>query len=138
MKQQQRRATFEDVRHAQNTIRVWIDGLILKNKPLTENEREKFIKLMQLASLGIGTAEIFMITTREKTHNFPHIESALYWVCYQENAKVKLGNETIQIKEIWKKIKTKWCFEIFPYALQESIKISKEQTHLGAATAKEV
>jgi len=98
MKQFQKRATFEDVRNAQNVMRKWIDRLITDNEPLSPTDREKFIKTSQLASLGIGTKQPFFFKTKTKAHSFPHIESAVYWVAYLETTPVNLDGDMIDIR----------------------------------------
>jgi Fe-S cluster biosynthesis and repair protein YggX len=129
MSQQSKRATFEDVSYSQNTLRKFIDNCIVENRPLNEQERDNFLKLMQNATLGIGTKYKFYLNGQKGKYCFGHIEKAAYEIAYTEKNTIIINNEVFEIADLWKSLR-KYLFDIFPYAIEMSIKISKEMVDM--------
>jgi len=136
-KQQQKRATFEDVCKAQEQIIAIIDECIEENKPLDLKDRKRFFNTYRLATLGLGSEFQFFIKGKLRTYNLKHVGHAVYWIAYRESNKVKMGDEYIEISEFWLKLRD-MLFIIFDPAIETAIKISKEQTYLGISEAAEV
>lgn len=133
-KEQQKRATFEDVCNAQDKLLVFIDKCIQNNKPLDSSERLMFIRLFRHATLGLGMEYMFTIRGDNKTYNLDHVGHASYWLAYRTDGIVVIGADSFEIKRLWLRLRD-YCFKIFPQAQQMSIKISKEQTRMGTSVA---
>jgi hypothetical protein len=123
--EQQKRATFEDVCKAQDTLIDLIDECIKKNKPLTPRDRKKFINTFRLATLGLGSEHIFYIKGKNKGYNIGHVGHAAYWLSYRTDAIITLNKDVFEIRDFWLKLRD-YCFNIFSHAQEMSIKISKE------------
>lgn len=137
MKQQSKRASFIDVGFAQDKLRKYIDDCIEYNKPLDKNERNKFIKLLRDSTLGLGINYPFLYSGKLKTYDLNHVEHAAYWLAYKEKNPVRLGDEEIEIKNLWLKLRDN-LFIIFPHAVTLGFKISQEQIRFGTAKAGKV
>jgi len=131
-KQQSKRATFEDVGLAQDKLREYIDNCIKNNSILEIEEREEFIKLLRNSTLGIGKDFRFVFKTKEGHFDLGSVEYAAYWLAYQTNEKIMFKEKQFDIKDIWYQLRDN-LFTVFPHAITMSVKISKEQTHLGAS-----
>jgi len=137
MKQQSKRATFIDVGISQEKILKYIDNCIEENKPLDKKERLKFLRLFRMSTLGLGSDYTFLYNGKQKTYNLDHVAHAAGWLAYQEKTQVKLGDENIEIKELWIKLRD-YLLIVFPHADTLSTKISQEQIHLGTASSGKV
>lgn len=137
MKNQQKRATFEDVCKSQDMLIDLIDNCIDENKPLAVKDRKKFRNVFRLATLGLGSEFTFIINGKNKSYDLGHVGHAANWIAYRDNSKVLIGEEYIEIKFFWLKLRD-MLFVIFDYAIETAIKISKEQTRLGISEAAEV
>lgn len=135
---EQKSARFNDVGKSQEIVLKILDQAIEENRILTEKERDKFIKHMRVATLGLGTEHRFIIKGKNQSYDLNHVGHVSYWLSYQKTNKIQMGSEdTIEIKEFWKILRDHF-WQIFPYADFTSIKISKEQTHMGISKAGEV
>ena len=139
MKQKQsKRATFEDVGSAQDKIRKYIDNCIRDNKLLDEKHRDTFIKIYREATLGLGGGYPFFYTGKLQTYKFPNIDHAVFWLLYRDSTQITMPTgETIPIKELWITLRDR-LFELFPQAINLSIKISQEQIKLSRSTPEDV
>ena len=123
----QLRATYEDVDIAQDKIRKYVDKCINNNIPLGKEEREDFINLISPATLGLGTEYSCFIEGKQQIYDLDHVEHFAYWLAYQEqNPVVMRSGEEIEMQKLWKKLRD-LLFIVFPYAIEMSIKISKER-----------
>lgn len=137
MKQQQHRATFEDVFNAQDELITIIDECIEENKPLDKTRRKDFIKTFRLATLGIGSEYQFVIMGKTRSYTLKHVGHAAYWIAYRTSSKVEIGDDIIDIRDFWLKLRD-MLFLIFDPAVETAVKISKEQTQFGTSEAAEV
>jgi len=137
MKKSQKRATFEDVCFAQDSLIEFVDVCIAENKPLDIADRKKFRNNFRLATLGLGSEFTFIINGKKETYNLGHVGHAAYWIAYRTDKIVTIGEEKIEIKYFWLKLRD-MLFTIFDHAIETAIKISKEQTRLGSSEAAEV
>jgi len=137
MKQQSKRATFIDVGLAQEKILDYIDKCIDDNKPLDKKERKKFLRLFRMSTLGLGSDYPFLFNGKYKVYDLKHIAHAGGWLAYQDSSDVVLGNEIIEIKELWIKLRD-YLLVVFPYADTLSTKISQEQIKIGTAISGKV
>jgi len=137
MKQQSKRATFLDVGDAQEKLRKIIDDCITNNKTLEENQREKFIKLLRLSTLGLGKDFKFIFSTNKGRFDIGHVHHAACWLAYQTDTTVDIEGNPFQIKELWYYLRD-YLFFVFPHADTLSTKISQEQIKLGTATSGKV
>ena len=135
--QKQLRATNEDVGQAQDDIRHSIEYCIRFNTFLDEENRDIFFKRLRIATMGLGTNEKVYFRGKEKTIYLGHVEHASAWLAKRTDSYVKLGNEIVEIKEIWKII-LDHLFNVFPLANNESLRISKEQKYSGSGGGKSV
>ena len=126
MKQESKRATFEDVGTAQDVILDFVDKCIDDNRTLTKDERKKFTRNLRLATLGMGTEYRFLMKGRKKTYDLKHVEHAAYWLAYRTKNPVDMDEEKIEIALFWRTLRD-MLFLVFPHAIETSIKISKEQ-----------
>jgi hypothetical protein len=133
-KEQQKRATFEDVCNAQDKLQYFLDDHIDNNKVIDVKKRLYFIKLFRLATLGLGCEFTFTVTSDTGSYSMGHVAHAAYWLSYRDDAdNVVIGGGVFTIGECWLHLRD-YCFQIFPLAQQMSIKISKEQTYMGPST----
>jgi hypothetical protein len=123
--EQQKRATFEDVCKAQDDLVDFLDECIKKNQPLQKKERNKFIKIFRLATLGLGSEHLFFIEGHMKGYTVGHVGHAAYWLAYQTKNTIQLGQDIFEIRDFWLLLRD-YCFQIFSAAQELSIKISKE------------
>ena len=137
MSQQQKRATFEDVSNAQNQLRSFIDNCIQQNKVLTTQERERFIRLLQTATLGIGTETRFYIKGKQGKYLFGHVGKAAYDIAYTNTNFIVIYNEIFPIKTLWAALRN-YLFDIYDHAIALAIRISQEQTRMGPSQPGEV
>ena len=139
MKQKQsKRATYEDVGHAQDRIRKYIDNSIKNDRLFDEKHRDNFIKIYREATLGLGGREPFFYPGEKKTYKFPNLDHVVFWLLYQDTTKIIMPTgETIELKNFWKMIRDK-LFELFPHAINLAIKISQEQIKLTRSTPEDV
>lgn len=134
-KQQQKRATFQDVGQSQDLLRQKIDDLIKENRPLTTQEREAFIHNFREATLGFGANHIFKIAKQGKSYSIGSVGHAALWISYREtNPVVMTDGISIEIKELWKELRLS-LFTVFDEAVHLSVKISQEQIHVGPSKA---
>jgi len=136
-KKSQKRATFEDVCIAQDSLIACIDICIDKNKPLDRKDRNRFRNDFRLATLGLGSEHVFVINGIKKSYNLGHVGHAARWIADRTNFLVDIGDEQIEIKFFWLKLRD-MLYTIFDPAIETAIKISKEQTRLGASEPAEV
>jgi len=137
-KQQSKRASYVDVKKAQKNIIQKIDTLIDENRVLTDKERNNFLhNLLPDSTLGLGVEFSFFIRGKKEKYSLGHIEHGIRWIAYREFSSVKIGEEKIEIKELWKKTRD-YLFIVFPYALTLSFKISQEQIKLGGSKPAEI
>lgn len=137
MKQQQRRATFEDVSQAQDKLLKIVDRCIQEKRCLKKSERKNFFRKYRWATLGVDSKMNINIQGEKKSYNLGHVGHAAYWLAYQQQNVVSMGDEQIEIQVFWKKLRDK-LFYIFPVALRMAVKMSKEQTRFGPAEAAKV
>lgn len=137
MKQQQKRATFEDVCKAQDSLINIIDKCIEENRCLTKAERDRFRNIYRLGTLGLGSEFDFVIKGEKKSYKLGHVGHAANWIAYRDNNIISIGEDNIEIKFFWLKLRD-MLFTIFDYSIETAIKISKEQTHLGISEPAEV
>jgi len=137
MKQQSKRATFIDVGISQEKILKYIDNCIEENKPLDKKERIKFLQLFRMSTLGLGSDYRFLYNGKFKTYNLNHVAHAAGWLAYRDSTPVLLGNENVEIKELWIKLRD-YLLIVFPHADTLSTKISQEQIRLGSTASGKV
>jgi hypothetical protein len=130
MKQQSKRATFLDVGDAQDEIREIIDACISKNKVLTEEEKNKFIRLLRLSTLGLGKDFKFIFSTDIGRFDLGHVHHAACWLAYQTDTNIRIEGHIFEIKEVWYQLRD-YLFTVFPFADTMSVQISKEQNIYG-------
>ena len=130
MKQQSKRATFLDVGDAQDSIRKILDKCINDNKPLNESERNEFIKLLRLSTLGLGKDFKFVFSSDEGSFDLGHVHHAACWLSYQDSNIVEIEKHKFKIKDIWYQLRD-YFFTVFPFADTMSVQISKEQNIYG-------
>lgn len=128
----QKRATFEDVCKAQDSLLYFLDDCIENSRVLDKKNRVTFIRLFRLATLGIGSEHNFVIVGKCKSYHLGHVGHAAYWIAYRNVSDVRLGDEVFDIRLLWLQLRD-CCFQLFPKAQEISIKISKEQTRFGSA-----
>jgi hypothetical protein len=136
---QSKRATFEDTGLAQDKIRKYIDrDLIKDNKLLDEKHREHFIKIYREATLGIGGTMPFFYAGKIKTYKFPNMDHVIFWLLYRTTTQITMTTgEKIEARDMWISIRDK-LFELFPQAINLSIKISQEQIKLSRSLPEDV
>lgn len=133
MTEQQKRATFEDVCKAQDTLLQFIDDCISENKALDARDRVAFIRLFRLATLGIGSEHTFVLQGKQRSYHLGHVGHASYWIAYRTTSQILLGQECFDIKQLWLQLRDH-CFQLFPKAQEISIKMSKELVDLYTGT----
>lgn len=138
-----KRGTFIDTANAQNVVLDMIDEMIKSNKTLGKRERKIFLEQYRLATLGVDTGYRYMITGKKGKHDLGHVGHATYFIAYQEDPIVKLHvhgtdeEDEIEIKEMWKKLRDMY-FYIFPVAIHDAVRISKEQKAGGGGSGADV
>jgi len=147
VKEQQKRATFEDTKTKQRQFRHKLNILINEKRPVTSDERDKMFDLYADANLGLGTGETILWLSNGKTIRVPNFEKFVrdlfYWeqpIVTGEFFSFALGtyhNYEVSIDELWKQIRSK-TDGVGAEALAQSIRMSKEQTHFGPSNAGKV
>jgi len=141
-KEAQIRATFKDTKKSQKVFRETLDLLIATDKPVSEKDREDFFNLLADSTLGLGTKEMFFYLDNGKKLLVDNFEEFIRSLAYFDDSVVdgdfffrtlgKYRDYTLNIGELWVHIRNR-LGGIFAEALAMSIRISKEQTHLGAS-----
>lgn len=142
----QLRATFRDTKKHQESLRKEFDRLDLNNLYIHIDERGKFFELLDDALLGFDYDKKTKLLLPDG--NYLHIDNVggfLRRLAYYDNNKVdydffkyyNIQCKNIDIGSIWHEIKF-FIFGIYPEAISMSVRISKEQTHLGPSEAGEV
>jgi len=137
MKPQSKRATYLDVKRSQLNLLELVNECIEENRPLRQKERNDFYNILSDSTLGLGIKYRFLYNGKKQTYDLGHMEHAAMWIAYRDKNIVSLKYETVEIKELWKKLRD-LLFQIFPYAKTFSTKISQEQIHLGTALSGKV
>lgn len=142
----QLRATFKDTKKNQEKLRLKLDELDLNNKFIIPDERGTFFELLSDSLLGFDYDKKTKI--RLPDDNYIHIDNVGEFIrrlSYYTSDKVdydffkyyNLHCKNIDIGSIWHELKF-FVFGIYPEAIAMSVRISKEQTHLGPSEAGKV
>lgn len=139
-KESQIRATFKDTKKAQKQFRKILDELIRNNEPV--DDREVFFNLLADSTLGLGTKEFILYLDNGRSLHIDNLEEFIRALVYYDKNVVdgmfffkilgRYKDYSININELWGHIRNR-IGGIFAEALAMSIRISKEQTHLGAS-----
>jgi hypothetical protein len=145
--EEQIRATFETTKKAQEKLRVKLDYLEENNLCIPIDYRGDFFKLLADALLGFeGEKNCVLYLPDGTCLKIENVGEFIRYLAYNTNTDIeydwlkrygKIEKINVKIKEIWHELKFV-IFSIYPEALNVSVRISKEQTHLGAAEAREV
>jgi len=141
----QLRATFNDTKKAQESLRVCLDKLEEKNEYV--KDRKTFFALLANSLLGLDFEKSCTIFLPNKSvmrvnrlgrfiRELAYVENDMD-LMFLNDKYHKLSSEVFNISDVWHGLKFE-VFGIFPEALAMSIRISKEQTRLGASEAAEV
>jgi len=76
----------------------------------------------------LGTNKKVFYPGKNNTYSLGNVEHAAYWLSYRESNYVIFEGETVEIKELWKRLRDA-LFDVFPHAIETSIRISKEQKY---------
>lgn len=139
-KKEQKRATYEDTLNRQEELRKKLDQLIQENRCIKDDtEREKLFHLFGDSFLGEDGGKEISYFMRYPPGTMIKIEDfgqTIRLLCYEKKNTIPItffgyhGNETTQIQEIWKAIRT-IAFGLFPVAQNKAVSMSKEQIHMG-------
>lgn len=144
------RATFIDTKKKQKLFRKKLYILIEENRTLTQDEKEEFYDLLADSTLGLGTIPVTLwLDNGNKKIEIDSLAKFIKDIIEYNppNGIIngdflffslgRYSNYNIEIKEIWKQILSK-CGHVHESALAESVRISKEQTHLGVSDSGKV
>ena len=142
-KPSQKRATYDDVKKAQEQLRVLIDELEMENRCIVD--KKKFFSLLADSLLGLDYEKEVLIFLPDSTvlriknlgkflRHLAYVDSLCFDFLKQYN---KISDSDVCFSDIWRDLKFE-IFGLYPEALNMSAKMSKEQTHLGASEAGQV
>lgn len=132
------RASFEAVVSAQEELRTLLDKLISEDRPLKEDERKSYMKLLAFSTIGLGTNQTTYLYDENVTLLRRNIEVVSRWAAYLTASEVTVPVEIGKPKEsaklkisiIWKCIRDELLYT-FPYALERSWGQSQELKNMG-------
>jgi len=132
----QTRATFEDIKKAQEKLRNQLDELEENNLCVEPEKRGDFFKLIADALLGFEYEKSCILYLPDKTDmEIQNVGEFIRYLVYNTNATLdyaflrkygKIKDVTVTMRDIWRELKFV-IFSIYPEALAMSIRISKEQ-----------
>lgn len=138
--ERQWRATFEDTKSNQETLREKIDELIQEQRPIKdEQERKDLIELISNSTIGLGTDPIkIRLYEKKKVVDIPNFEQFFYELLYVQDKKLDgcffwfLTGENIDgdvpIEYVWLNVR-RCLFAVYPFAKANTLKLSKEREH---------
>lgn len=128
--------TFSAVHSAQETLRIFLEELIQKNRSLKPDERSRYYDLIASSTLGLGVNRGFKIYIDCQIFRFGNIESASRWLGQQKENMACIppiygnkGSQKVDISFFWSTLLDE-LFYIFPLALDRAISMSKEDTEI--------
>jgi len=137
----QTRATFEDIKKAQEKLRVLLDQLEENNSCIKSDERGDFFKLVADALLGFEYEKNCILYLPDQTVlKIVNVGEFIRYLAYNTDAVLtydtlkrygKIDETVVTIGDIWRELKFV-VFSIYPEALAMSIRISKEQKKTSA------
>jgi len=130
------RRTFQDVLNSQEQLRNVIETLIKENRPLTDEERGDFIRLLGCSTFGLGRNQAFSMKISDR-HGMERLgsvekiarvlakETKDHLVFIRELGYNKQGEVSIPINIFWSAL-LYHLFDVFPEALDRASAMSKE------------
>ena len=149
-KEKQVRATFQDTLRYQLQLREIFDILDKENRPIHDEERENYFEKLARALLGHDfEKEHVLIIKKTDVLIIKNLGGLLRQLAYEDGEKIdrktleihgkfeSIKNSYYDFSDIWHGLKF-IIYGIFPEAILTSVKISKEQTHLGVSDSGKV
>ena len=123
------RASFEAVVSAQEDLRVLLDKLIVDNRPLRDDERKAYMKLLAFSTIGLGTNQTTYLYDEDMTLLRRNIEVVARWAAYLTEIKVDVPMEIgkpkkfikIDISVVWRCIRDELLYKIGRASCRERV-----------------